>query len=107
MSDPGRRELAWYVLRQFGDLRWPKAGSFYESLVDTCARADPTNLARLAQGFPTLTFMVRLAQNDEGGMALLEALANDDGNLPADVDSMRLWAQQQAILAARESLEQP
>ena len=75
MSNSGPRELAWYVLRQFGDLRWPRPGSFYESLVDTTARADPTNMARLALGFPELVRMVAQAQNDEDGMAALVVIA--------------------------------
>ena len=69
------RELAWYVLRQFGDRRWPRPGSFYESLVDTIARADPTNTALLALGFPRLVAMVDTAQNDPEGMASLVGIS--------------------------------
>ena len=75
MSEPGRRELAWYVLRQFGDERWPRPGSFYESLVDTVARADPGNMARLAIAYPELVEFVRKAQNDPAGMTVLGEIA--------------------------------
>jgi hypothetical protein len=75
VSNPGRRELAWYVLRQFGDENWPRPGSFYESLVDTVARADPTNQARLAIAYPELVAFVRKAQDDLGGMIELRLVA--------------------------------
>lgn len=78
MSDPGRRELAWYVLRQFGDLNWPKPGSFYEALVDTIARADPRHQSKLAVAYPELVTFVRMAQHDPGGMDELRALAGGD-----------------------------
>lgn len=75
MTDPTSRELAWYVLRQFGDPNWPRPGSFYESLVETVARADPTNQARLAVAFPELVRLVALAQNEPGGMVELRLMA--------------------------------
>jgi len=75
MSDPTQRELAWYVLRQFGEENWPRPGSFYESLVETVARADPTNQARLAMAYPQLVGLVRKAQNEFGGMIELRLMA--------------------------------
>ena len=73
---PTRRELAWYVLRQFGDERWPKPGSFYESLVDTIARADPQNQARLALAYDELVGYVQMAQRDDDGMDRLSIIAS-------------------------------
>lgn len=75
MSDPGGRELAWYVLRQFGELNWPRPGSFYESLVDTATRADPSNRARLALAYPELMRLIHLAQDEPDGMIELRLMA--------------------------------
>lgn len=75
MSSPTTRELAWYVLRQFGDLAWPRPGSFYEALVDTVARADAVNQARLALAYPELVGLVRTAQIEPDGMDKLRVMA--------------------------------
>lgn len=65
--------LAQYVLGHFGYANGPKPGSFYESLIVTIAKADPSNRARLSQGFPMLVDMMTAAQDSPDGVNRLHA----------------------------------
>lgn len=56
-----------------------KPGSFTRSLIDTIARADPTNKARLALGFPEYVFAVDTYQNTLGAHVWLHDLAAGRG----------------------------
>lgn len=68
------REEAGHVLAHFG-AGGMVGGAFSMDLVMLIARADPTNRARLALGFPGYVAAVHLAQNVEGGTAKLQRIA--------------------------------
>lgn len=63
MADPETIDhptAAHFILHHTGDPGdWYPPGSFYRALIDAALRADPDNLARLAEGFPTLIDTLR------------------------------------------------
>ncbi|MDR3036165.1 MAG: hypothetical protein LBV78_24245 [Kitasatospora sp.] len=68
-------DAAAHVLFHYGHDGGYQAGSFFTQLITTMAGADPTNLARLALGFPGYAAAVTLIQNDRNGAAWLKDLA--------------------------------
>ncbi|MCR8574732.1 hypothetical protein [Streptomyces sp. Isolate_219] len=66
---------ARHVLWMFGEDGGMRPGSFTQQLIDTCARADVTHLARLGQAYPTEAHAVHLVKNTEDGITRLQAIA--------------------------------
>ncbi|MFF8902602.1 hypothetical protein ACF082_34610 [Streptomyces lydicus] len=78
--EPGAEpEVPWvtarHVLWTFSEDGGMRPGSFTQQLIDTCARADVMQLARLAQAYPAEAHAVHLAKNTEDGIARLQAIA--------------------------------
>lgn len=71
-------EIANHVLAHFGRGGY-EAGSFTQQLIALIARADPSNTARLALGFPAYVAAVVGMQNDPDGAAWLTKLAAAEG----------------------------
>lgn len=63
-------EDAQHVLWQFGHPAGRQPGSFTQLLIQAAMKADPGNLARLAQGFPSLVGAVE-ATRIVGGIDFL------------------------------------
>lgn len=68
-------EEANQVLHYFRSTEGFPAGSFTEHLIQTMARADSINLAKLTAVFPDLGRAVYLAQYDPEGIAILREIA--------------------------------
>ncbi len=68
-------DVAAHVLFHFGRDGGYQAGGFTESLVTAIDRADPTNQARLALGFPEYVAAVTTIQNDRAGIERLQDIA--------------------------------
>jgi hypothetical protein len=68
-------ETARHVLAVF-DRGGYLPGRFGLQLLQLIAGADQTNLARLAEVYPTEVEAVRMAQYDKDGIARLQAIAN-------------------------------
>ncbi|MGW7247750.1 hypothetical protein [Streptomyces decoyicus] len=66
---------ARHVLWMFGEDGGMRPGSFTEQLINTCARADVTHLARLGQAYPAEAHAVHLAKNTEDGITRLQTIA--------------------------------
>ncbi|MEU9498193.1 hypothetical protein [Streptomyces sp. NPDC048196] len=78
--EPGAEpEVPWatacHVLWMFGEDGGMRPGSFTEQLINTCARADVMQLARLAQAYPAEAHAVHLAKNTEDGITRLRTIA--------------------------------
>lgn len=73
MTNPTPEEAA-HVLAAY-DAGGFRAGSFTMSLIDTIQRADPTNRARLALGFPGYVTAVEWAMTDLAGIDRLREVA--------------------------------
>jgi hypothetical protein len=58
-------------------------GAFTRALLNTLTRADPQNRALLARAYPGYVEAMRMAQEDEQGLAMLSAIARPvDGTAP-------------------------
>lgn len=78
--EPGAEpDIPWatarHVLWMFGEDGGMRPGSFTEQLINTCARADVTHLARLRQAYPAEAHAVHLAKNTEDGITRLQTIA--------------------------------
>lgn len=85
-------DVAAHVLWHYGRDGGYQPGSFTEQLLTTIGMADPTNLDRLAAGFPEYIAAVTAIQYDPNGIERLQDIAagrctrckRDDGpNTPA------------------------
>jgi hypothetical protein len=85
-------DVAAHVLFHYGREGGYQAGSFTTSLLTTIGMADPSNLDRLAAGFPAYVAAVTAIQYDPNGIERLQDIAagrclrckKDDGpNTPA------------------------
>lgn len=85
-------DVAAHVLFHYGHDGGYQAGSFTSCLLTTIGTADPTNLDRLAAGFPEYVAAVTAIHYDPNGIERLQDIAagrctrckNDDGpNTPA------------------------
>lgn len=74
------REVASHVLHHYGAGGYPP-GHFTHLLVMAAASADPTNLQRLALGFPEYVAAVRLARDVDGGIDVLRSIAGELGSV--------------------------
>ncbi|MFJ7111746.1 hypothetical protein ACIQW4_01030 [Streptomyces albogriseolus] len=71
-------DVAAHVLFHYGHDGGYQAGSFTTSLLTTIGMADPSNMDRLAAGFPEYVAAVTAIQYDPDGVARLEAIARGE-----------------------------
>ena len=69
------REDAQHVLWHFGHPQGVQPGRFTQSLIDAAVHADPSNLAKLEQVFPSLVGAVQAATQVVGGIDVLVQVA--------------------------------
>ncbi|MFD6551290.1 hypothetical protein [Streptomyces sp. NPDC058398] len=69
-------ETARHVLWTFACAGGYQPGSFTLKLLELLASADPANTRRLATAFPAEAEAVRMAKNDQDGIAKLTAIAS-------------------------------
>jgi hypothetical protein len=89
---------ARHVLAHFGEGGY-RAGTFTMSLIETIARADPPNKARLREVYPAYVDAVWIAQNELDGCAQLKEIADDPRTDAQRVRHERIKA---AVQAAEE-----
>lgn len=70
--DETTSEAARHVLAFFGQPGGYQAGGFITALLEAIMKADQTNRAKLALGFPKYVEAVMLAVDYPGGIALLQ-----------------------------------
>jgi hypothetical protein len=68
-------DVAAHVLAHYGREGGYQAGSFTTDLLSAMSKADPTNLDRLALGFPEYVAAVAAVQYDPNGVARLQDIA--------------------------------
>jgi hypothetical protein len=68
-------DVAAHVLAHYGREGGYQAGSFTTDLLSAMGKADPTNLDRLALGFPEYVAAVTAIQYDPNGVAHLQDIA--------------------------------
>ena len=64
-------EVACDVLGYFGNEHGWQGGSFSQALMSTYGKADQSNRARIALGFPYIAEAMRLAMDTPDGIAVL------------------------------------
>ncbi len=64
------------VLGYFGNEHGWQAGGFTQALMHAYGKADQSNRARIALGFPALAEAMRLAMDTPGGIAALVAVVS-------------------------------
>lgn len=85
-------DVAAHVLFHYGREGGYQAGSFTTALLSAMGTADPSNLDRLAAGFPEYVAAVTAIRYDRNGIAHLRDIAagrcprckNDDGPIAGD-----------------------
>jgi len=73
-------DVAAHVLFHYGREGGYQAGSFTTDLLSAMGKADPTNLDRLALGFPEYVAAVTAIQYDPDGVANLQRIAAGDAS---------------------------
>jgi hypothetical protein len=71
-------DVAAHVLFHYGHDGGYQAGSFTTSLLTTIGTADPSNMDRLAAGFPEYVAAVTAIQYDPDGVAHLQAIVRGE-----------------------------
>lgn len=71
-------DTAAHVLWHYGHDGGYQAGSFTEQLLTAMGMADPTNLHRLALGFPDYVAAVHAIQYDPDGVANLQKIVRGE-----------------------------
>jgi hypothetical protein len=71
-------DVAAHVLFHYGCDGGYQAGSFTTSLLTTMGMADPSNLDKLAAGFPEYVAAVTAIQYDPAGVERLQAIARGE-----------------------------
>jgi hypothetical protein len=71
-------DVAAHVLFHYGHDGGYQAGSFTTSLLTTMGMADPSNLDKLATGFPEYVAAVTAIQYDPDGVARLQAIVRGE-----------------------------
>jgi hypothetical protein len=68
-------DVAAHVLFHYGQEGGYQAGGFTTDLLSAMGKADPTNLDRLALGFPAYVAAITAVQYDPNGVAHLQDIA--------------------------------